>query len=239
MGLKLKNNSFGSLGAEVNSAQTTITLSLAQGARFPEYPNQNDYSYVTLQSLANPEEVEVVKVTGRNGDVLTVERGASPEYQARTFAAGDFVFLGQPAEALRDMFQIDSSPAPGTFSGPFLVFTAKRRIEFGEVVYMDPDFEVDKADADAVGTLPGFYMCVEADGVDAGQQGKFLKTGTVTKSSWNWTGGMVYLSLNEGQLTQTPPSADGQYVQPIGIATASSTINFDPSFLTIETKTAE
>ncbi|WP_319764527.1 hypothetical protein [Maridesulfovibrio sp.] len=238
MGLKFNNNGYGTLGAGITDVQTTITLSLGQGERFPEYPNGNDYSYITIQSLSNPGDVEVMRVTGRNGDVLTVERGASDEHPAKAFVAGDYVYLGLPAEAVRDLFQIDSSPAPGTFSGPFLWLTAKTRTEFGEVVYMAPDFEAGKADADVAASLPGFYMCVEPNGVNAGERGRYLESGTVTNSAWNWTGGTVYLSLNEGELTQTPPSADGQFVQPIGVAISTSTINFKPSFIVIETKTA-
>lgn len=238
MGIKFKNDAKGTLATGITDVQTTIALSIGQGAKFPDYPNTNDYSLVTLQSTTVPGKKEIVKLTAKAGDVLTVERGHSSDYPAQAFMAGDFVLIGFPAEALAALNEYDSAPAAGTASGKKIYLTAGEHIEFGEVAYMSAPFKARKADADAFETLPGFYMCVEPAGLDAEQKGNFLKEGIVAKDGWNWTGGPVFLSLNTGELTQTAPDADGQQVQPIGIALASNVIDFDPSLITIETKTA-
>lgn len=240
MGIKFKNDAIGTLSGAIDNTQTSISLSAGQGDKFPPLPNSNDYMLVTIMHKVSAAtyEKEVVKVTERMGDVLTVERGHSSDYPAKAFAAGDIVLLGFPAESLAAIAEIDSSPAPGTVSGRTFYLEADEDMSFGEIGYITIDFKIRKADADVASSLPGFYACAEPGGLTAGQKGKFLKEGTICSPAWNWTGGMVFLSLTTGELTQTAPDADNQYVQPIGLAIASNVIDFDPSLITIETKSA-
>ena len=85
MGVKLKNNAFGTLSAGISSSATTITLDSGQGAKFPT-TSTDDYFYATLIDSSN--NVEVVKVTTRSSDSMTVTR-AQDNTSARTFSLAD------------------------------------------------------------------------------------------------------------------------------------------------------
>ncbi len=71
MGVKLKNNAFGTLAAGINSSVTTIALTAGQGAKFPT-TSADDYFYATVIDSSN--NLEVVKVTTRSTDSMTVTR---------------------------------------------------------------------------------------------------------------------------------------------------------------------
>ena len=85
MGVKLKNNAFGTLSAGISDSATTITLSSGQGAKFPT-TSADDYFYATLIDSSN--NLEVVKVTARSTDSMTVTR-AQDNTSARAFLTGD------------------------------------------------------------------------------------------------------------------------------------------------------
>ena len=85
MGLKVTNNAYGTLNASITSSSTTIVLSSGQGARFPTL-SAGDYFYATLIDTSN--NLEVVKVTARSTDTLTVVRGQDST-TARAYATND------------------------------------------------------------------------------------------------------------------------------------------------------
>lgn len=95
MGLKVTNNAFGTLNAGINSSATTIVLSAGEGARFPTLV-AGDYFYATLIDTAN--NLEIVKVTARSTDTLTVVRGQD-NTTARAYSTNDRFEL-RPVAAL-------------------------------------------------------------------------------------------------------------------------------------------
>jgi hypothetical protein len=95
MGLKVTNNAFGTLNASINSSATTIVLVAGQGARFPTL-SAGDYFYATLIDTSN--NLEIVKVTARSTDTLTVVR-AQDSTTARAYATNDRFEL-RPTAAL-------------------------------------------------------------------------------------------------------------------------------------------
>lgn len=72
MALKITNNAFATIPLAVNSVQTVITVASGQGARFPSL-GAADYFYATLVDVSG--NYEVVKVTARADDAMTVVRG--------------------------------------------------------------------------------------------------------------------------------------------------------------------
>jgi len=82
MSIVLKNNASNFLAAAIDSAQTSITLQSA--ASFPSL-GANEYFYGTIEDTAG--QVEIVKVTARVGDTLTVVR-AQESTSAASFAQG-------------------------------------------------------------------------------------------------------------------------------------------------------
>jgi hypothetical protein len=95
MGLKVTNNAFGTLNAGINSSVTTIVLSAGEGARFPTL-TASDYFYATLIDTSN--NLEIVKVTARSTDTMTVVRGQD-NTTARAFSTNDRFEL-RPVAAL-------------------------------------------------------------------------------------------------------------------------------------------
>ena len=81
--VQLKNNATGFISSTISAGATTIVLQTGQGIKFPTV-NANQYFYVTLSDTAG--NLEIVKVTARAGDTLTVVRGQDST-TARSFPA--------------------------------------------------------------------------------------------------------------------------------------------------------
>ena len=105
MGVKVSNNAFGTLSAGINTTDTTITLDSGQGARFPTL-GAGDYFYGTIVDTSN--NLEIVKVTARSTDSMTVTR-AQDDTTATAFAIGDRFEL-RPTAALFEAIQTESTP---------------------------------------------------------------------------------------------------------------------------------
>jgi hypothetical protein len=95
MGLKVANNAFCTLNAGITDSDTTIALQAGEGARFPSL-SAGDYFYATLIDTTN--NLEIVKVTARSTDTMTVERGEDST-TARAFSTNDRFEL-RPVAAL-------------------------------------------------------------------------------------------------------------------------------------------
>lgn len=104
MGVKVTNNAFGTISAGINTTDTTVTLDSGQGARFPTL-GAGDYFYGTLIDTSN--NIEIVKVTARSTDSMTVVRGQD-NTTARAFAIGDRFEL-RPTAALFEAIQAEAS----------------------------------------------------------------------------------------------------------------------------------
>lgn len=81
------NNAASTLALAINSGATTAQLSSGTGALFPTITGTN-YFIGTFTDAATGAQNEIVKVTGRSGDVITFVR-AQEGTSARTWAAGD------------------------------------------------------------------------------------------------------------------------------------------------------
>jgi hypothetical protein len=99
MGLKVANNAFGTLNAGITNSDTTIVVNAGDGARFPSL-SAGDYFFATLIDTTN--NLEIVKVTARSTDTMTVVRGQDST-TARAFSTNDRFEL-RPVAALFDEF---------------------------------------------------------------------------------------------------------------------------------------
>ena len=99
MSIKFANNAYGTLLSSISASSTTIVLDNGQGARFPSLAS-GEHFYATLVDVNN--NLEIVKVTARSSDSMTVERGQD-HTMARAFAIGDRVELRPVAAGLVDM----------------------------------------------------------------------------------------------------------------------------------------
>ncbi len=103
----------------------------------------------------------------------------------------------------------------------------------GAALYMASDGNYEEANAGALATMPCVALALETGTGDK----KVLLQGNIRNDSWTLTpGGMMYVSLVTGKLTQTRPSATGEQVQIVGYATSTNTIFFNPNLMLIEIK---
>lgn len=124
MGLKVTNNAFGALNAGISNSDTIIVLQAGQGARFPSL-SAGDYFYATLIDTSN--NLEIVKVTARATDTLTVVR-AQDGTTARAYNVNDRFELRPTAALFNEIFAgtgLDDNAVTPRLIAPDAVTTAK------------------------------------------------------------------------------------------------------------------
>lgn len=89
MGLKLSNNAVARLASGITASETSINLTPGAGALFPALAVGDWFNATLLKADGT---LEIVKVTDRSVDLLTVTR-AQESTTAKTFNAGDLIEL--------------------------------------------------------------------------------------------------------------------------------------------------
>jgi microcystin-dependent protein len=102
---KWANNARTTLAGSLSNVATSVVLQSGAGALFPS-PNNliGEFAKATLQDAATGLRNEIVYITARTGDVLTVTRGQDGT-TAQTWSAGDTVFEGITAATLAGFVQ--------------------------------------------------------------------------------------------------------------------------------------
>jgi len=192
MAVQFANNAYATLAAGVASSDTSITLTSGQGARFPSLSG-SDYFYATLIDTSN--NLEIVKVTARASDVLTVTRGQEST-TARAFVAGDRIELRVTAAGLVDATNIDNIlPDQTGNSGEFLT-TDGTNSSWGVV-------DVTNASSLTTGTLDHARM---DNGTTLRQWHIVNKTATTLSTAYN-----AYVEWPGFTLTVTPLSTNSKF----------------------------
>jgi len=105
MPVLFSNTASATLASSITSSSTTITVSTNLGALFPTTP-AGSYFYATLVDSSN--NLEIVKVTSRTADSMTVVR-AQEGTTARSYAAADKLELRITAAGLGNFVQLDGA----------------------------------------------------------------------------------------------------------------------------------
>jgi len=110
------NNATSVLVTGISASDPALTVLTGAGALFPS-PSGGDYALLTLTQAGSETSWEIVKLTARSGDVLTITR-AQEGTTAATWAAGSKVELRLTAGALATFAkgtadQTAATPAPG------------------------------------------------------------------------------------------------------------------------------
>lgn len=98
MPVKLQNDAFSTLRVGVSNSDTTIVVASGEGARFPTLAG-GEYFYATIEDASGNK--EIVQVTARSTDSLTVTRGAEST-TPRAFVAGSTIELRVTAAGVLD-----------------------------------------------------------------------------------------------------------------------------------------
>jgi hypothetical protein len=115
MGIQLKNNASGTLATAISASDTGIVLTTGNGASFPAL-GASDYFYATLESTGGT--FEVIKVTVRSGDSMTVVR-AQEGSTANSFAAGSRIELRVTAQSVLDAIEDATDAQQVSYDPPF------------------------------------------------------------------------------------------------------------------------
>lgn len=116
MAVKLANNAASTLAASISSAATSLTIDVADTAKFPVL-GAGDWHPLTIADEAGNR--EIVRVTARSGNTLTIQR-AREGSTARAFAAGskcDVRVTEATLSAIRDDAVALVNAALGTLAG--------------------------------------------------------------------------------------------------------------------------
>ncbi|HTN66407.1 MAG TPA: hypothetical protein VL051_09525 [Burkholderiaceae bacterium] len=109
MALKLSNNAISRLAGNISNSATTLSLAPGDGALFPSL-QAGDWFPATL--LKNSGDFEIVRVTDRQVDILTIER-AQENTVALAFGAGDRIELRLTAATIAGEFSRIEALAQG------------------------------------------------------------------------------------------------------------------------------
>lgn len=124
-----------------------------------------------------------------------------------------------------------------TYSGITATMVAGENLNFGELCYFKSDSKLWHTDGDVEGTTKGLLaIVVNATQINTDASGKVLLMGFVRDDDWDTltVGGVVYVSLTTGGITQTIPPAAGDFVRKIGVAVSAVTIWFNPDDTVVE-----
>lgn len=100
MSVLLKNNARSTLATAISSVDTLIRVRVGHGDMFPTPTKPDEWFPVTIEDESG--NIEVCRASLRNGDAISVQRGAEGS-KARAFVAGAAVELRPTAGALADL----------------------------------------------------------------------------------------------------------------------------------------
>lgn len=105
------NNAIALLEQPISSSSNNIVVQATHGGLFPN-PGPGEFFLITLEELANPLHREIVKISGRTGDVLHVaERGAEGTTARAWTAQETLVDHRITANTIKEAFLYPAIPA--------------------------------------------------------------------------------------------------------------------------------
>lgn len=174
MAVLLKNNATSRLASSISAAATSFAVSAGDGGKFP-FPAAGQGQWYPVTVIDSAGNLEVMRCTARNGDVLTVARGQEGT-TARAFNAGDRVELRITAAAMLEFQQTSgiSTFMQGMLDDPDAT-TARNTLQL-------QDGAISQKQASALDNAAGRLMTVGAFGLGKmlDLRGTVLETGTPT-----------------------------------------------------------
>lgn len=104
--------------------------------------------------------------------------------------------------------------------------TAGENLVAGNLCYLKSDGKYWKASVSSTTTGTAKLLMANAT-INANDTGEFIAYGTFTTSGL--TAGSVYYMSTGGGIATTPPSTQDYVIRPIGTASSTTTLEFDPS----------
>jgi hypothetical protein len=167
MGIKYSNNAKTTLSSGINDSVTSAAV--ASGAVFPALSG-GDYFYATIETI-NYATKEIVKVTARSGNTLTIVR-AQDNTSAAAFSSGDFIELRVTAAVLEDATEPTTGITAGTVIASKAIITdSNKDITGGRNITISGELDAGSldvlGDADIDGTLEADAMTLNGTAITA------------------------------------------------------------------------
>lgn len=232
--------------AGIDTDDTSLTV--ADASSFPD-PATKAYNVViwNITDYANPtdayanSQAEIVRVTGKSSNTLTITRaqesttGRNFNTAGKTYA----VALTLTAKTITDietdianarLFTILPSADHSAVGPATTVFNLGATITAMQLVYLGSSGKWLLTDADAAATTQGMLGIALIGGDDTDPTTAALKGSFVRDDSWSWTpGAILYASTTPGAITATAPTGEDDAVRVVGFALTADVIYFDPS----------
>lgn len=168
---------------------------------------------------------------GTEGHILLGYNGASTLGYVGVRGAADTAYAMKITGKLNiteGMWVIEAPGTDHTAEGIKVSMTAGESLVMGNPVYFKSDGKVWRADANAATMYPVMGLAMTTASANGAVE--VLLYGIVRDDTWAWTvGGVIYLSANIGEMTQSAPTGSGTRVQVCGVATHADRMFFNPS----------
>lgn len=203
MGVQFKNNAASFLDTAISAADLGLTVTFGDGTLFPTL-GVGDYFYMTLEAI--DETYEVVKVTARVGDSMTIVR-AQEGTTALSFAAGTSCELRITAQGLLDKFTEDNLSANSVDLTDLETIAASRVL--GSVAGGDVSELTATNVLDFIGSTRGQILYRGASSwsvLSPGTSGQLLKTNGAGADP-SWVTGVAVTDGDKGDITVSSTGA--------------------------------
>lgn len=197
MGVKFKNNAESTLDTAISASDLGLTVAYGDGSLFPA-AGAGDYFYLTLE--ATDGSYEIVKVTARSGDSMTIVR-AQEDTTARTFTAGARCELRITNQGLLDKFAEDNLSANSVDLTDIETITAARVL--GSIAGGNVSELTVTSVLDLIGSTQGQILYRGASSwaaLSPGTSGQVLQTGGAAANP-SWASGILVTDGDKGDIT--------------------------------------
>lgn len=141
--------------------------------------------------------------------------------------------LGGDLDINQKNIKYPTPSASNTGNGITASFISNEVLAYANAIYINSSGNINKASASSIagGKAVGITTASSASGVTT----NVLLHGLIDNATWSWTaGGLVFLAAAAGTLTQTAPSSTDYVVLPVGVATSSTKVYWNPQLTAVE-----
>lgn len=197
MGVVFKNNAESTLASAISASDVGMSVAYGDGSLFPATTG-GAYYYITI--TATDDTYEIVKVTARTGDAMTIVR-AQEDTTARAFAAGSRLELRITNQGLLDKFAEDNLAANSVDLTDLQTITAARVL--GSVAGGNVSELTATQVLDLLGSTRGQILYRGASAwtpLSPGTAGYLLQTGGAGADP-SWVAGIAVTDGDKGSIT--------------------------------------